>query len=228
MIAAAFEEIGHGPVGRAKITFVGVVEGVNGNETVVDDEAIEVTIHIVIEECGVGGIAAFIGQSVFRCFICERKVVVIDEELTLWFLSVDITGIADEDIKPAIVVHIGHDHTGAPIVLGTETRFGGNVFELPVAFIEEEFIWAHVGGEEYIGPAVIIDITDGGTAAVVKVAVAEDVEVGTVMDIVAELNAGLLHLREERFRFFTGPASCEATNKQAEYGDREGSHHVSE
>jgi len=217
VIAAAFEKISYGPVGRTEFPFVGVVECINWNETVVDNEAIEITILIIIEECGVGGVAAFICETVFSGFVGEGQIMIIDEELTFGFLTIDIAGVADEDVEPAIVVNVGHNDAGTPVTLGAEACFGGDVFELPVAFVEIEFIGAHVGGEENIGPTIVIDITDSGAATVIKITVAEDVEVGTVPDLIAESDAGLFHLCEQRILLFTGMAGSEDQQGGAEY-----------
>lgn len=100
------------------------------------------------------------------------------------------------------MVNIDHDDAGAPLLFGTEAGFFGDVFELEVALIEVEFVGAHVGGEEDIGQAIVIDVANGNAGAVIEVPVAEDVEVFVVGYGVLEFNTGVIDFSKKGFCIF--------------------------
>ena len=55
---------------------------------------------------------------------------------------------------------------------------------------------AHVGGEEDIGQAVVVDIADGYAAAVVEIAEEEAVVEFAVFDFVVEMDAGAILIEQ--------------------------------
>jgi len=84
-----------------------------------------------------------------------------------------------------------------PFVVFYDACAGGDVFELEIPFIEVEFVLAHVGGEEDVGQAVVVDIADGYAAAIVEIAEEEAVLVFAVFDFVVEVDAGVCLQFEE-------------------------------
>jgi hypothetical protein len=100
-----------------------------------------------------------------------------------------VPGVADIDIEPSIVIDIYEHDAGAPHAVLAEAGLVGDVFEVKVAFVEIELIRSHVGSEEDVGEAVVVDIPDGDAAAVVEVAKEEAVIELAILYIVLEVNA---------------------------------------
>src|SRR5437868_11095163 len=80
-----------------------------------------------------------------------------------------MTRIANIDIEPAIIVDISHYGPCAPHAILPHTTGIGNVFKLPVAFVQEKFVLAHVACQEHITQSIIIDIPDRYSTSIVKV-----------------------------------------------------------
>jgi len=119
--------------------------------------------------------------------------VVIDEHVANRFAAFDITGIAHEDIQPAVVVDIDHNHASAPGVGVGYAGFICNVFEFEIAFVKIEFITTHIGREVNIGQSVVVDIADGTAGAVVKISVTENIELGGILRFVGEVDTRVFH-----------------------------------
>jgi hypothetical protein len=122
--------------------------------------------------------------------------VVIDVKLVPAVAVTHVTGIADVDIEPAVIVDIDENRAGTPHAILLEPRFGGDVFELEITFIEIEFIGAHVGRKEDVGETIVIDIADGDPAAVIEVPEKEAIVEALIDDLVIEVNAGVFHKLE--------------------------------
>ena len=80
MVSAAFEEIGIPAIGFGQVASVGVVEGIDGDGAIVDHEAVEVAVAVVVEEGDLGRIGRDI-EAVFGGFFGKGIVMVIDIEL---------------------------------------------------------------------------------------------------------------------------------------------------
>jgi hypothetical protein len=100
-------------------------------------------------------------------------------------------GVTDVDIEPAVVVDIYENDAGAPHAILFEACFVGDVFKFKIAFIEIELVAAHVGCEEDVWEAVIVDVSDGYAAAVVKVPEQEAVIQLAVFNIISKVDAGI-------------------------------------
>ena len=146
-----------------------------------------------------GGVASFVQAILCRRF-CKRSVFVVDVEFIFIADAFLITGITNINIQPTIGVEIGKHDAGAPFVSVQDTGFFRHVFKLPVAFVQIKFVGPHVGCEEYIRKAVVIDVANGHAAAVIEIPVAEDVEISCVMNGVSEINSGSLHQLKQRWR----------------------------
>ena len=158
-------------------------------ETVVQNVAIEVAVLVVVEEGGMGRIA-FVVEVVSFCSFGEGAVAVVDEEFVLAKGAVDVAGVADIDVEPAVGIYIGHGDTGAPDLCSGHTCFFGDVFKNKIAFVEIEFVLVLVGGEVNIRQAVIVDVADGYAATVVEVAVGKYVELLLVDNLVYKADSG--------------------------------------
>jgi len=196
VIAAAFEEGGYGPLGVGEVSTVGVVEGIDGDGAVVDHEAVEVAVAVIIEEGDLGGIGGNI-EAVLGGGVGESIIMVVDIELVLSVAVLHVAGVADIDIEPAVAVDIGHDGAGAPHAVLAEAGFCGDIFEVEAALVEIELVLAHIGGEEDIGEPVVVDIADGDAAAVVEVAEEEAVSELAVDHLVIEIDAGVVEEGKE-------------------------------
>jgi hypothetical protein len=113
-----------------------------------------------------------------------------------------VAGIADIDIQPPVVVDIDQHDAGAPHAVLPEPGFCGGVFEMEIAFIEIDLIIAHIGRENDVGKAVIIQIADGYAAAVIKIAEEKAIFQLVVDHLVIEIDAGVVHQFEKGRRLF--------------------------
>ena len=183
----------------------GVIDGAGGIlvEGVVNEEEVEVTVFVVVEEGGLGGVA-LVGEAVFSGFLGEGKVTVVDEEQVFSSGGHGVGGAADIDIEFTVAVNVDHSGAGAPAFLAGYAAFFGNVFEGEIPFVEEEAVVDHVAGEEDIGQAVVIDVADGYAAAVVEINIVEDVEGFAVEDGILEVDVCLVFVEmgEEVLIFF--------------------------
>jgi hypothetical protein len=195
MVSAAFQKGFNGPYGIREIAAVGIVEGIDGDGAVIDHEAVEVAVTVVVEEGDLGGIGGDI-QAIFGGGLGKSAVVVIDIEFVLSVAVAHMAGITDIDVEPAVIIDIYHGDAGAPHAILSEAGFIGDILELEVAFVEVELIAAHVGGEEDIGESVVVDIADGYAAAVVKIAEEEAIVKSPVLYIVREVDTGIIHQGE--------------------------------
>ena len=123
VIATTFQKIGNGPVSSPEVSLIGIVQCIDRDKTVVDNKAIQIPICIIIKKSGMGGIASFIGQSVFFRFICKTEILIIDKKLATGFCPINIPGITYKNIEPAILIDIHHHHTGAPVFLINKACF---------------------------------------------------------------------------------------------------------
>ena len=139
VVAAAFEKWAYGPCGIGEVAAVGVVEGIDGDGAVVDHEAVEVAVAVVVEEGDLGGIGGDI-EAVFGGLFGEGAVVVIDIEFISSVAVAHVAGVADIDIQPAVAVDVDDGDAGAPHAVLVEAGFVGDVFEFEIAFIEVEFV----------------------------------------------------------------------------------------
>jgi len=82
VVAAAFQEIGYGPFCIGEVASVGVVEGIDGDGAVVDHEAVEVAVAVIVEEGDLGSVGGDI-EAVFGGCFGKGIVVVVDIEFIL-------------------------------------------------------------------------------------------------------------------------------------------------
>ncbi len=195
MIAASLEHMSYGPCRVGQVAAVGVVEGIDGDGAVVDHKAIQVAVAVVVEKSDLGGIGGDV-EAVFGGFFGKGTVVVIDIEFIPSVAVAHVARVADVDIEPAVAIDVDHGNAGAPHAILAEACFVGDIFEMEVSLIQVELTRAHIGGEEDIGQAVVIDVADGYAAAVIEIAEKEAVLESSVLYIVFEPDAGAILIQQ--------------------------------
>jgi len=73
---------------------------------------------------------------------------------------------------------------------------------MKVAPVEKDLVISHIGGEEDIGEAIVVEVADGYAASVVEVAEQEAVVELLVHNFIVEIDAGIVHELEERIMVF--------------------------
>ena len=197
VVAAAFENWFDGPCRVDEVAPVGIIEGIHRNGAVLDHKAVEIAIAIIVKKGDLGSIGGDI-ETIFFCRLGECAIVVIDVQLVPAVAVTHVTGIANVDIEPAVVVDVDENRAGTPHAILLEPGFGGDVFELEISFIKIEFVGAHVGRKEDVREAVVIDVSDGYAAAVIEIPEKEAVVETLIDDFVIEVNSGILHQLKER------------------------------
>ncbi len=81
-----------------------------------------------------------------------------------------VTRITHIHIQPAIVIDINHYSPGAPHAILFHAAFGSNIFKLEITFIEVKLVLIHVRGKQYIGQAIVINVANSHSAAIIKIA----------------------------------------------------------
>ena len=160
---------------------------------VVDHEQVEIAVAVVVEEHGLRGVAG-IGHAVRRGLFYEGGNAVgveplIDVQLVgpeLWVEA----GVADVDVEQPVAVHVGEGDAGGPAP-AVQPGLGGDVAEAKLAFVQVQPGAALIRGEHDLGQAVAGQVAEGDAAAVVVVAVGEDVQVVRVSETILEADAAV-------------------------------------
>ena len=129
-----------------------------------------------------------IGDAICLGHFFKSAVLLVDEEFVFPVVTFDIAGIAYVDVQPAVSIDVGHTYTSRPGFAAIYPCLLGYVFELPIAFIEVEAILFHVGGKIDVDQTVVVDVTQGHTTPVVKIAVGVDVEIVVKMQLIDKIN----------------------------------------
>jgi len=104
-----------------------------------------------------------------------RPVPQVEEEFVGPVVALDIPGVADIYIQPPIAININHAHTGGPVMGSGHSGAPGHIPKPEITAIQEQLIGLLVGDEVHVRPAITVDISDRHTAAVIIVAIPEDV-----------------------------------------------------
>jgi hypothetical protein len=62
---------------------------------------------------------------------------------------------------------------------------------MEIALVQVEPVGKHIGRKENIRQPIIVDVSDGDTAAIVKIAVGEDVELLIVSEVIRKIDLRL-------------------------------------
>src|SRR5687768_7721747 len=107
-------------------------------------------------------------------------------------IPLHITAVANINVQPVVSVYIYHICTGVPVLPALQSGLIGYILKFPVAFIDIEFILLLVGGKENIRQAIIVYIAHYNACAIVKIPVAEYIEVFGIGNLVIKINTGLV------------------------------------
>ena len=165
------------------------VEGADGLVAVVEQVEVEVAVTVVVEEHAVGA-KALISKTVVGSGFGKGTVLLVDVQFVAAVVTLDITGVADVDVEPAVRIDVGHRHAGTPGGLSRYAGPLGHVLELHVPPVEEEAVIYPVTAQVDVGQSVVVDVTQGHAAAVVEVAVGVDVEVLVEVERIGEVDPG--------------------------------------
>ncbi len=179
----------------ALVALVAEAEARDGLGRVADQEQVQIAVAIVVEERGLDRVAG-VGDAVGGGPLDERGDPVrvqplVDVELVGAALPGDFPGVADVDVQPAVAVDVGDGDAGRPGPGVRDAGCGRDVPEVEAAEVQVESGAALVGREHHLRQAVARQVTERDAAAVVVVAVGEDVELAALGEAVLEHDAGL-------------------------------------
>ena len=137
------------------------------------------------------GIAVVI-ETVRGCTINKPAIFLVDEQRVFGVQPLLIARIAHINVEPAIGIDVYHHDAGTPFIgFGNARRLGG-ICKTKAAFVDVQFVGTHVGGKNQVGQVVVVYVANGHTTAVVKIAVAKNVEIFVVGNVVGERYAGAI------------------------------------
>ena len=192
---------------------------------IVDHEEIQVAVAIVVEEHRLGGVAR-VRDAVGGRLLHERRHPVrvhalVDVQLVGPEPAVAETGVADVNVEPPVAVHVGEGDAGGPSLV-PQAGLLGDIAEAELALVEIQPRPAQIRGQHDLGEPVARQVAERRPAAIVVVAVGEDVQLAGVGEAILEADAGVTGGepgeqpavgRRER-----GIRACGAAGEQAEYG----------
>ena len=161
---------------------------------IVDDEQVQVPVAVVVEEDGLGRIAR-VRDAVRRRLLDEGRDAVgvqplVDVQLVGPEFALDFAGVADVEVEPAVAVHVGESDAGGP-ALAVQAGFRGDVAEAELPLVQVQPGAAEIRGEHDFGEPVAAHVPQRHPAAVVEVAVGEDVQLGGGGEAILEVDAGV-------------------------------------
>ena len=168
---------------------IAVAQSSYGPKGVIEQVEVQIAVPVVVEKDAVRTEAA-VGQSVRGRFFFKGSVALVDKQFVFLVVALDVAGVADVNIQPAVAIDVGHRHPGRPAPRSRYAGRFGHVLELQIAPIEVEPVGQAIGAEVDIGQAVVINVADGYAAAIVIVAVAKYIEVAVGGQLVDEVDAG--------------------------------------
>ena len=172
---------------------VHLAHGDDGPRRVVHHEEIEVAVPVVVEEGCVCG-PATVGDAERRRHLLEGRHAVrieslVDEQLVGTIRRIDFARVADVDVEPAVAVDVGKRNPGCPGPRPSETGLVGDVPEMKFSLVQIQPDTALIRAEHDFGQTVARKVADCDAAAVVVVAVGENVVVARVGEPVFEPHA---------------------------------------
>ena len=190
IVAVVFEEFviaRRGTVQHLVFRVVGVFLFVE----MVQQVHVQITVLIIIKKGGLGGKALVVkpvllrllGKPCFSVGLLAR----VDEKLVGRMLK---AGMAEVDVRPAVLVHIGHAHARTPATRGNAC-LGGLVGKLEVALVQVQFAGCLVSRKKQVGESVVVEVGGCHATAVVEIIVFKDVVVEIRLEGVFKVNARL-------------------------------------
>ena len=113
-----------------------------------------------------------------------------------------IAGLANVEIESSVSVNIRESNSGGPDVGRSYAGFSCDVAKKKVALVQVKFIVDLVARKEDVLKAVIVDISEGYTRAIIKVSIGVGIHSFRKSEVVAELNAAFNRdVSKERGKF---------------------------
>ncbi len=155
---------------------------------VVEQVHVQIAVSVVVEEGGLGRISLVL-ESVFGGPVGKGAITVVDEE-DVATAGRQVADRRDVDIEVAVAVHVGHRDTALPARDGTDAGSLGDVLEPEVARVAIEPVGTEVRREVQVRQAVAVHITGSHAPAVIEIQVVDDVELGSLRQLVGECHPG--------------------------------------
>ena len=190
-------------VGVAFFARIARTEAANRPRRVVDNEEIEIAVAIVVEEGGVRRVSPVGDAESFAHLFKMRNAVfadaLVDPERICTALRLGLSGMRDVDVESTIAVHVGDRHPRGPHGVLSEPGQRRDVAKAELPFVEIQPSPALVRRQDEFGEAIAGEVTDCDTAAVVEIAVGEDIRVDRLAQTILEAHAGVRcrHAREQ-------------------------------
>ena len=178
----------------AHVPGIAEAEARDGPRRVTNQEQVQVSVAVVVEEHRLGRVAR-VGDAVGGRLLDEggnavRVQSLVDVQLVGPKLPLHVPGVADVDVEQPVAVHVGEgDARGPP--LAVQARLLGHVAEAELPFVQVEARAAQVRREHDLRQAVAGEIPQRDAAAVVVVAIGEDVQIAGFGQAVLEADAGI-------------------------------------
>jgi hypothetical protein len=107
--------------------------------------------------------------------------------------------LTNENIKPAVAVHIRHADTGRPPVFTGYPGLPGNIFKLPISFVQVKPVADEVPAEIYIGQTVVVDVTDTNPGAIKKIMIQIRVSLPGKFNLIQKINTSFLIIDQAEY-----------------------------
>ena len=196
---AVFEEFTSGKT-IGNVAILGEFQVVDLLDAMVEQEHVRISIAVIIEEGRLVAVGRVV-KAIFPGGFPEFELTQIDKELIPSGIGSALAGVANINIKQAVLVHVGHGDAGLP-VSGSSFQphacRGGDVFEPEPAQVSVQFIGSHVCGEEQILESVVVQISHGKPSSIEEVFVGEHVEPLGFADGIDESDARLCAFQQRK------------------------------
>src|SRR5438270_7875092 len=128
----------------------------------VQQKHIQVTVHVVIEEDGLGAETRKV-QSIFGCFILISGntlpiQALANEQLVFAVEGLVIAHAADINIEQSIVVDVYYGYACAPSSVFRDFGPVGHIFKLHSRAVQVDLVGSLIGGEEEVHQAIVVEI----------------------------------------------------------------------
>ena len=165
------------------------------NNFIGSDVTIQVTIIIIVEECGHGRLA-IVCQPIFLCHLFESWNAflvhpLVDIQKIFTVLGFLLQRSANINIQKTIVIDIHRGYTTGPFAFGFYTCNGTDIRELQFAFIQVEFTGYQVAGKIKILQAVIVEVSGSYTASIIHILLVNDVDGVCLYDRISEIYSSI-------------------------------------
>src|SRR6476469_3869892 len=103
-----------------------------------------------------------------------------------------MTGVAYVHIQPAISIDVNHYRTCAPHRILPEACLVRNILKLKIALVQVQLVLSHIGSKQHIGQAIIVDVSQGHTSSIIKIAEIKTIVQLAIYHLIIEINASII------------------------------------